>query len=80
MPLRFDAIIVYSDFGYYAHILVDIELSKPPLDSLMLEKDDLHFYIYFEYENFSTFCSVSSFLSHLASSCRTIRPKDSTPK
>lgn len=73
--LKFDATTIASDFGHYARVLIDINLSKPPPDSILLKHDDFSFYVLFEYENLPAFCIVCSSLGHVASTCRSLKPK-----
>lgn len=76
MPLRYDQATLNGDFGYYARILVDIDLSSPPPDSIMIERDEVKFFVYIEYENLPAFCSNCSGIGHVPLNCRALRPKD----
>lgn len=69
MRLKFDASTIGGDFGHFAKILVDIDLSKLLLELLLLDHDGLKFYVYFEYENMFAFCTICSSLGHIASNC-----------
>ncbi|KAK3182851.1 hypothetical protein Dsin_030137 [Dipteronia sinensis] len=71
VPLRIDKAIVDGDFGNFALVLVDIDVSPPHLNSLMLEKDDSHsLFISLEYENLPYFCTTCSSNGHLPSNSR----------
>lgn len=64
--LKVDASTLNGDFGHYARVLIDIDLVKPPLESLLFKDKDRNFYVYFEYENLPTLYTVCSFLGHIA--------------
>ncbi|KAK0593385.1 hypothetical protein LWI29_035802 [Acer saccharum] len=42
VPLRLDKATVEGDFGHFARVLVDIDVSTVPPSSLLLERDDSH--------------------------------------
>lgn len=66
-----------GDYEHYARMLVDIDLSKPPPDSLQLNNDGYKFYIYFEYENLPAFCTVCSLVGHTFANYHSLRHKES---
>ncbi|KAK0571609.1 hypothetical protein LWI29_018788 [Acer saccharum] len=71
VPLRLDRATVESDFGHFARILVDIDVSTVPPSSLLLERDESHSsFISVEYENLPAFCSICSFIGHFLNVCR----------
>ncbi|KAI9193780.1 hypothetical protein LWI28_000133 [Acer negundo] len=71
VPLRLDKAIIDSDFGHFARVLVDVDVSSSPPTSLLLERDDCHSsFISVEYENLSAFCSTCSFIGHLSHACK----------
>lgn len=80
VPLKFDASTINGDFGHYARVLVDVDISKPPPDSMLIERDGIFSTIYFEIENLPSFCSVCSSIGHVASNCRSIKPKDTSKR
>ncbi|KAI9194183.1 hypothetical protein LWI28_003774 [Acer negundo] len=60
-----------GDFGHYARVLVDVDVSLVIPTSVLLERDEFHIsFIAVEYENLPTFCSTCSSIGHLPSSCR----------
>ncbi|KAK3229335.1 hypothetical protein Dsin_001216 [Dipteronia sinensis] len=69
IPLKFDRATPECDYGHFAHMLIDVDLSKPLSDSIMIEvgEDCLFPTLYFE--NVPNFCSVCSSIGHSAASC-----------
>ncbi|KAI9152991.1 hypothetical protein LWI28_004119 [Acer negundo] len=60
-----------EDFGHYARVLVDMDVSSVLPTSVLLERDEFHSsFIAVEYENLPAFCSTCSFIGHLPSSYR----------
>lgn len=47
--LKFDPSTISAEFGHFARVLIDIDLSKLPLELLLFNHKGLKFYIYFEY-------------------------------
>ena len=85
IPLKFDRATLEGDYGHFARMLIDVDLSKPLPDSIMIEvgEDCLFPTLYFE--NVPNFCSVCCSIGHSAASCHhaarfiwnvTIEPKD----
>ncbi|KAK0594536.1 hypothetical protein LWI29_009004 [Acer saccharum] len=71
VPLRLDRATVEGDFGHFARVLVDIDVSTVPPSFLLLERDDSHSsFISVEYENLPTFCSTCSSIGHFPNVCR----------
>ncbi|KAK0581768.1 hypothetical protein LWI29_017716 [Acer saccharum] len=70
VPLWLDKAIVEGDFGHFARVLVDIDMSTVPPSSLLLERDDSHSsFISMEYENLPAFCSACSSIGHFPNVC-----------
>ena len=71
VPLRLDKATSDGDFGHYARVLVDVDVSSVLPTSVLLERDEFHSsVIAVEYENLPAFCSTCSSIGHLPSSCR----------
>ena len=71
VPLRLDKATNDGDFGHYARVLVDVDVSLVLPTSVLLERDEFHSsFIGVEYENLPAFCSNCSSIGHLPSSCR----------
>ena len=71
VPLRLDKATSDGDFGHYARVLVDVDVSSVLPTSVLLERDEFHSsFIAVEYENLPVFCSTCSSIGHLPSSCR----------
>ncbi|KAI9201543.1 hypothetical protein LWI28_025095 [Acer negundo] len=71
VSLRLDKATSDGDFGHYAIVLVDVDVSSVLPTSVLLERDEFHSsFIAVEYENLPSFCSTCSSIGHLPSSCR----------
>ena len=71
VPLRLDKATSDGDFGHYARVLVDVDVSSVLPTTVLLERDEFHSsFIAVEYENLPAFCSTCSSIGHLPSSCR----------
>ncbi|PON38969.1 Zinc knuckle CX2CX4HX4C, partial [Trema orientale] len=70
VPIRFDEMTLKGEFGHFARILIDIDLSQPISDSLMVEVGNDCLFIPLEYERLPAFCSSCKIIGHTASSCR----------
>ena len=70
MPLRLDKATSDGEFGQYARVLVDVDVSSVLPTSVLLERDEFHSsFIAVEYENLPVFCSTCSSIGHFPSSC-----------
>ncbi|PON31697.1 Zinc knuckle CX2CX4HX4C [Parasponia andersonii] len=72
VPIRFDAMTLNEEFGHYAQRLIDIDLSQPISDSLMVEVGNDCSFIPLEYERLLSFCSSCKFIGHEAFNCRRV--------
>ncbi|KAK9266738.1 hypothetical protein L1049_027276 [Liquidambar formosana] len=72
-PLKIDDATRMRKFGYYARVLVDIDLSNPLLDTLWVERQDYGFNVDLFYENLPHFCACCKSIGHLAANCRIAR-------
>ncbi|PON82607.1 Zinc knuckle CX2CX4HX4C [Trema orientale] len=84
VPIRFDEMTLNGEFGHYARMLIDIDLSQPISDSLMVEVGSDCLFILLEYERLSSFCCACKFIGHEASTCRRVQklapPKEGDKK
>ncbi|KAK0582022.1 hypothetical protein LWI29_020550 [Acer saccharum] len=64
IPLKFDRATLEGDYGHFARMLIDVDLSKPLPDSIMIEvgEDCLFPTLYFE--NVPSFCSIEEMCNH----------------
>ncbi|KAK3225536.1 hypothetical protein Dsin_005398 [Dipteronia sinensis] len=69
VPLKFDRATLEDDYGHFACMLIDVDLSKPLPNSIMIEvgKDCLYSTLYFE--NVPSFCSVCCSIGYTTASC-----------
>ncbi|KAK3218880.1 hypothetical protein Dsin_012850 [Dipteronia sinensis] len=76
VPLALDTATSDGDFGHYARVLVEVDVSSVDVSSvlptsMLLERDEFHSsFTAVEYENFLAFCSICSSIGHLPSSYR----------
>ncbi|KAI9165572.1 hypothetical protein LWI28_016681 [Acer negundo] len=69
-PVRLDKATSDGDFGHYARVLVDVDVSLMQPTLVLLKRDEFHSsFIAVEYENLPAFCSTYSSIGHLPSSC-----------
>ncbi|PON33062.1 Zinc knuckle CX2CX4HX4C, partial [Trema orientale] len=84
VPIRFDEMTLKGDFGHFARILIDIDLSQPLSDSIMVEVGTDCLFIPLEYERLPDFCTACKTIGHVASACRhgkvTVTTTDGEPK
>jgi len=68
--LKIEDATLKGDYGHYANILIDVDLSSPLLDGLMLERNGACLFISLLYENLLEFCSTYKSVGHSNSSCQ----------
>ena len=62
--LKIDDATLKGDYGHYASILIDVDLSSPLLDGLMLERNGACLFISLLYENLLEFCFTYKSVGH----------------
>ncbi|KAK3188885.1 hypothetical protein Dsin_028446 [Dipteronia sinensis] len=71
VPLRLDMATMNGNFGHFALVLMDIDVSTVPPPSLLLERDvSYSSFISVEYENLLAFYSICSSIVHFPNACR----------
>ncbi|KAK2638051.1 hypothetical protein Ddye_025846 [Dipteronia dyeriana] len=58
IPLKFDRANLEGDYGHFARMLIDVDLSKSLHDSIMIEVEDDCLFPTLFFENVPSFCSV----------------------
>lgn len=76
---KLDKATTNGDFGHYARVLIELDVSVKSIDSLMNERVGKSFFIKIAYENLSAFCSMYSFIGHVPSSCKLNKMKEAKP-
>ncbi|KAK2655373.1 hypothetical protein Ddye_008425 [Dipteronia dyeriana] len=69
IPLKFDKATLKGDYGHFARMLIDVDLSKPLPDSIMIEVGDDCLFPTLFFENVPSFCSVCCSIGHSVASC-----------
>lgn len=69
VPLKLDNATTLGEFGHYARILIDIDLSSPLPEQLLIERVGRSFFINIVYESLPTFCNICSNIGHSAHEC-----------
>ena len=73
-----------GDFGHFARILIDIDLSQPLSDSIMVVVGSDCLFVPLEYERLPDFCTACKTIGHDISACRhrksTVATMDGEPK
>ncbi|XP_062020823.1 uncharacterized protein LOC133737236 [Rosa rugosa] len=80
MPVKLDPRTANRSIGLYARILIDVDLSKPPIEKLQIRRASGEIIsVGVEYETCPTFCDVCCTVGHPASKCRSKVPSDQSP-
>ena len=74
-PIDIDGPTRNLTFGYYARILVDIDLSKRAYDEILVEKEGFAFKVEVQYERRPLFCHHCYSIGHNVSTCRLLHPQ-----
>ena len=69
-PLKIDNATLEGNFGHFARLLVDVDLSKDLPESLMIEREGHKFFIHIDYENLPAFCKNCLAVGHALANCR----------
>ncbi|XP_050376340.1 uncharacterized protein LOC126793761 [Argentina anserina] len=69
-PLQLDKATKEREFGYYARVLVDVDLANELPSSLMVKREAHCFPIEIVYENMCTYCGM---VGHMADRCRQLQ-------
>ncbi|XP_065875385.1 uncharacterized protein [Euphorbia lathyris] len=75
VPIRFDNNTVNGEFGHYARVLIDVELSMNIQDRLQVDTENQKHWVFLEYENLPVLCDTCSSIGHDSSVCRRNVPK-----
>ena len=59
-----------GDYDNVIRTLVDLYLRKPLLESFVVERDGMRFFVSLEYESLPLFCSECNSIGYLISSCQ----------
>ncbi|XP_057811610.1 uncharacterized protein LOC131025843 [Salvia miltiorrhiza] len=69
-PLRVDGTSAQRDFGQFARIFIEIDMSKPLPNTLLVDGNDVSFHVEFTYEYLPLFCSRCKITGHALDKCR----------
>lgn len=69
-PISIDAPTRNRAFGLYAHILVDIDLSKKVFDEILVERKGFAFKVEVQYERRPLFCHHCYVIGHNITTCK----------
>ncbi|KAF3449072.1 hypothetical protein FNV43_RR09796 [Rhamnella rubrinervis] len=78
VAVRMGESTLHGDFGYYACILVDVDMTSFLPNMLTLEVDGHYHEISMVYEKFLTFCTTCNNIGHLLANCRLFKRKSNT--
>lgn len=70
IPLKLDRATRAKTYGYYARVLVEVDLSAPLPSSLTVERSDYGFLVDIVYENIPSKCASCGAVGHQAANCR----------
>jgi hypothetical protein len=77
-PVSLDEFTINCTFGYYARVLVDMDLSRLVFDEVIVEREGFAFKIQVVYEWLSEFCSHCQIIWHNIHVCKWLQPDVAT--
>jgi hypothetical protein len=79
-PICIDAItakpMMERTFGQFVRVLVDMDLSKPLRDKVLVERKGFAFFVDLDYENLPPFCSHCKVIGHHVGTCKKLNYAD----
>nr|ABN09786.1 Histone H4; Histone-fold [Medicago truncatula] len=72
VPLEIDESTKIRTFGHYARILIDLDLSQPILNNLLVGREESAFFVKIEYEKQPLFCNNCKHIRHSIQNCKKI--------
>ncbi|XP_057791360.1 uncharacterized protein LOC131008507 [Salvia miltiorrhiza] len=69
-PLKIDGATAQRDFGQYARLLVELDMSKTLPNSLLIDGGEVSFHVEFSYEYLPFYCSRCKQTGHALEKCR----------
>ncbi|XP_065848420.1 uncharacterized protein [Euphorbia lathyris] len=75
VPLRFDKNTIDGEFGHFARILIELDLSKPLQKEIRVDTDNLIVWAQVFYENLPGFYSECNSVGHVMTNCRRVSDK-----
>lgn len=73
-PVKIDDLSLNGMFGHYVRVLVDIDLSLPLQDHVMLERQGHCCFVSLSYEWLPSFCPQCNVVGHSTTTCRKNKP------
>lgn len=80
VPLKFDNSTLIGDFGHFACMLVDVDLSANFLDFVSLDVDGQDIEIGVHYQNLPLFCTACKIIENSLSSCHLVERQHNLTK
>ncbi|XP_057770728.1 uncharacterized protein LOC130990516 [Salvia miltiorrhiza] len=74
-PIKIDGASARRDFGQFARLLIELDMSKSFPTTLLIDNDSFSFYVEFTYENLPYYCSKCKLTGHPIEKCRKISVK-----
>ncbi|KAF5192141.1 zinc ion binding / nucleic acid binding protein [Thalictrum thalictroides] len=72
-PMKVDDSTLYKTYGYYAHVLVDVDLTKTIPNQILVETVDSKFWQDVEVGKLPKFCNHCKMVGHVVSECKKIK-------
>ncbi|XP_057811615.1 uncharacterized protein LOC131025847 [Salvia miltiorrhiza] len=69
-PLKIDGASAGRDFGQFARILVEIDMSLPIPNTILIDMEEFSFHVEFVFENLSLYCGRCKITGHSPNGCR----------
>ena len=73
MPISLDEPTRHKVFGHYARLLVDVDLSKPLHNNILIEREGFAFHVGVVYEKHPEYCNNCQTLDHHISQCNKLK-------
>ncbi|XP_057791123.1 uncharacterized protein LOC131008250 [Salvia miltiorrhiza] len=74
-PIRVDGASTHGAMGNYARILLEIDLSRPLPETLLVDGDERSFYVEFDFEQIPAYCTKCKITGHSIDKCNKIKQK-----
>jgi len=69
-PINISKLTLEKSFGFYAKVLIEVDLSSPLPSQILIERDKFSFVLNLSYENLPPFCKTCGFIGHTSSTCK----------
>ena len=79
VPIKFDGITFEGEYGHFAHMLIDVDLSKPLADTIMVKIDNNFLFLMLYFKSVPKFCTTGGSIQHVITSCHYVIGNPNVP-